>query len=577
MYKLITQSNYYKEDLLEVIARNREKDLNKIKNPSISETIHYSNLCKIENAVNATLHYSKKYTKVGIVVDSDADGYTSASELFSYLEINFPSFDLLYYIHPEKEHGITDDVVKWCLDNNIELLYTPDAGSNDFENHKTLAEQNILVIAIDHHEVSGEPTHAIVINSQLSQTYDNKQFSGVGIVYKFLQALDEALNIQDADNYLDLVAVGNIADSMDISEPETRYYVYEGLKKLKNPLLKEMIFQFIGKWDKVNPQSLSYDLIPKINGCIRFGTMEEKEDLFEAMIGHNEGVMYENTKARNEKNKWETFLQKATRQAKNAHSRQNTAKKKWLGVLKERIEEENLNSGAIIAVTIAKKEKFNSTLTGLVASSLVDVYSKPVLVLREIGEELIGSLRGYDPMSLDTKALLEKTGLFNWLQGHANACGVSINKDKLPLLKDEFMKYVSFSTEQKEMLVDFVLSEQQMGRFIIENIHSHKKYWTKGFEEPMFAITDLNVDFNTVKVSSGGKVDWEINGVTYTQFTTSKELANLAGTSQKAIMDVVGVASVNEFQGKTTYQFEVKEYKIKHIEEFTKKGFGFIF
>ena len=485
--------------------------------------------------------------------------------------------NIKYYIHPEKEHGITDSVEQWVFDNNIDLLLVADAGSTNYEKHEALYNSGVLVCVIDHHEAERNSEHALVVNSQLSPEYSNKQFSGVGIVYKLLQALDEALGIQDADNYLDLVTVGNVADSMDISEPETRYYVYEGLKNLKNPLLKEMIFQFIGKWDKVNPQSLSYDLIPKINGCIRFGTMEEKQDLFEAMVGHNEGVMYENTKARNEKNRWETFLQKATRQAKNAHSRQNTAKKKWLEILKQRIEEENLNSGAIIAVTIAKKEKFNSTLTGLVASSLVDIYSKPVLVLRETGEEFIGSLRGYDPMSLDTKALLEKTGLFNWLQGHANACGVSINKDKLPLLKDEFMKYISFSTEQKEMLVDFVLSEQQMGRFIIENVHSHKKYWTKGFEEPMFAITDLNVDFNTAKLSSGGKIDWEINGVTYTQFTASTELANLAGTSQKAIIDVVGVASVNEFQGKTTHQFEVKEYKIKHIEDFVKKGFGFIF
>jgi len=71
MYKLIFESDYYKDDLLEVIARNRNVNLNKIKNPSAGDIIHYSKLHKMQNAIKATMHYRKRGARVGIVIDSD--------------------------------------------------------------------------------------------------------------------------------------------------------------------------------------------------------------------------------------------------------------------------------------------------------------------------------------------------------------------------------------------------------------------------------------------------------------------------------------------------------------------------
>jgi len=74
MYKLISESDYYKEDLLEVVARNRNKDLNKIKNPSINDIIHHSKLNKMDKVVNAIVTFGKRESsEVGIVVDSDTD------------------------------------------------------------------------------------------------------------------------------------------------------------------------------------------------------------------------------------------------------------------------------------------------------------------------------------------------------------------------------------------------------------------------------------------------------------------------------------------------------------------------
>jgi len=196
-----------------------------------------------------------------------------------YLEKNFPHFSIRYFFHSGKQHGVTDEVMEQIKFLDLDILFVPDAGSNDFENHKKLFDKNVLVAVIDHHSCDKMSEHALVVNTQLSPDYPNKQLSGVGVVYQTLKELDRQLGIEEADNFLDWVALGNVADAQLITEPETRYYVYEGIKNLQSPLLKEFIFKHIGKWDKVCPQTLSFNLIPKINAVIRVGTMEEKQKL----------------------------------------------------------------------------------------------------------------------------------------------------------------------------------------------------------------------------------------------------------------------------------------------------------
>ena len=71
---------------------------------------------------------------------------------------------------------------------------------------------------------------AIVINNQLSD-YPNKELSGVGIVWQFCRFIDEILNINNANEFLDLVALGLCADMMSLRAFETRYLITKGFKK----------------------------------------------------------------------------------------------------------------------------------------------------------------------------------------------------------------------------------------------------------------------------------------------------------------------------------------------------------
>ena len=97
-------------------------------------------------------------------VDSDADGYTSASSLLNYLYCLFPAYvqnKIIYKFHPGKEHGIVADEIP----SNIRLVIAPDSSSNDYEEHKKLKERGIDVLVIDHHEAEKVSDDAVVINN----------------------------------------------------------------------------------------------------------------------------------------------------------------------------------------------------------------------------------------------------------------------------------------------------------------------------------------------------------------------------------------------------------------------------
>ena len=109
-------------------------------------------------------------------------------------------------MHEGKSHGLSD-VMDYIFHKDFELIILPDSSSNDYEYHQQLKLAGMKTIILDHHEADHISEDAIVINNQLSD-YPNKFLSGAGVVWQFCKYLDSLLNKDNADNYLDLVALG---------------------------------------------------------------------------------------------------------------------------------------------------------------------------------------------------------------------------------------------------------------------------------------------------------------------------------------------------------------------------------
>ena len=116
------------------------------------------------------------------------------------------------------------------------MVIIPDAGSNQYDEHRQLVEKGKTVLVLDHHEAPFYSDNACVVNNQLCD-YPNKTLSGAGIVYKFCCYLDTVLDINVAQDLVDLAALGIIADVMDLRNIETKRILDLGFANIKNPFI----------------------------------------------------------------------------------------------------------------------------------------------------------------------------------------------------------------------------------------------------------------------------------------------------------------------------------------------------
>ena len=211
------------------------KNPNEYKTLNESYVIPYQNLNNIEKA--ARIFIENVHRRVHIVVDCDADGVTSAAMIYRYINEAYGNKPT-YSLHAGKQHGLSDDIK---IPEDTELLIIPDAGTNDVKQCKELSEKGVNIIVLDHHLKEVDNPYAVIVNNQTSENYSNKEFCGAGIVYKFLKAVDELEWIDKADEFLDLVALGNISDVMDMRSYETRYLTQNGLENIKSKAFKAML------------------------------------------------------------------------------------------------------------------------------------------------------------------------------------------------------------------------------------------------------------------------------------------------------------------------------------------------
>ena len=581
-YKLLSEEIPFYTPI-EQIFSNRGislSEINHYKNVSIQDTHSPELFENIEAGVSLLVKHLKSSNKTGILVDCDTDGFTSAALLYNYLYFLFPNWasrNLIYFIHEDKQHGLSDSVDK-IVESGVKLIIVPDAGSGDGKYAKDLKEKGIDTLIIDHHHIeiqNCEP--AIVINNQLG-AYPNQTLSGVGVVYKFCQYIDKCLTINAADNFLDLVAVGCVADLMPLTDYETLYYIREGLKNIKNPFIKAMVSEqsySISKHGGLDPYAVGFYIAPFVNATIRVGNNDEKFMLFQALLDSKGNSLVPSGK-RGHKGEEVPLAEEACRICANVKSRQTKLRDDNLIVIEKIIEEEELLKNKIVAVRLPKELGIDKNILGLIANILMDKYQRPILLLNETEEEIIsdlsinskkawaGSARNYQYSEIeDFRKFLEELPQTLYAQGHANAFGVAIlDEDFNSFIEqtNELLRDIDFSPVYR---VDAIFNKDTAPSYILD-INDLKPYYGQGFEAPYIAFEEIKVDSNNLQLMSKDKnptlkitLD---SGIEFIKFKSSEEeYNNLLNT----VIDIVGTCSANIWYGKITPQVIIEDYSIK--------------
>ena len=515
--------------------------------------------------------------KILIQVDSDCDGYTSAATLINYLNCLFPSFvqnNIYYRIHTGKQHGIILDTIP----ADVKLVIAPDSSSNDYEEHTYLKENGVDVLVIDHHEADEISSNACIINNQLCD-YPTKSLSGVGMVYKYCSFIDELLNVNYANQFLDLVALGMIADMMDLRDYETKHLITLGLENIRNPYFKGMVQKNeYSLRDGITPIGIAFYVAPYVNATIRMGTQEEKMIMFESMLDFRGYELIPSTK-RGCKGQKETRVEQACRNCANIKSRQTKARDASLEVIENIIKEKNLLKNKILVIKLDGYAA-DKNLTGLIANQLMAKYQRPVLLLnkvinpetKEISWE--GSGRGYDKSKFDNlREFLKESGLVMYAEGHANALGSGITDDNF----ETFINYSNNALKDFDFTpcykVDFIFNGSDFKGSDIVEIAELKSLWGQGIEEPFIAIENINVySGNVVLMSPDKSPTLKItlsNGTSLINFKSSQEEYEKFQNGMGCItINIVGRCERNVWNGRVSPQIMIEDYEIIGKQEY---------
>lgn len=536
-------------------------------------THDFNLLDNIDKAVSCFINHIEKKSRIHIIVDSDVDGYTSASMVYRYIKYLGEDINVSYSLHTKKQHGISEDVE---IPDDCELLIVPDAGSNDVEQCKKLVEKGIDIIILDHHICDKTNEFTIVVNNQMC-SYPNKNFCGAGIVYKFIKAVDEELWEDYADKMLDIVALGNISDVMDMRECETRYYVDLGLTKIRSKLFKALIEkQSYSMNGVVNITSVQFYVTPILNAMIRVGSAEDKDLLFRAFIETDEVFKYKKRGETEESD--EDIYTRAARLCYNAKNRQGKDVQKGVDAIDEVIKEKEIYKDKVMFINVS--DILGETLTGLVAIKIAEKYNRPCLLLRRQKAREDGSLyyggscRNFDNSPIESlKDFLDSTGTFEFVQGHDNAAGISIPRENVAKSIEMCNERLSDIDFQKCFNVDFDISASDLSVGFIKAIDEMKDIFGQGIKEPLVHIKNIPIWSESFFVMGKNSNSWKVindEGYAFVKFNVDVDKdevlqiynSNLDREEEYSLgsIDVVGTVSINNYNNILTPQIIIKDY-----------------
>lgn len=368
--------------------------------------------------------------KVSIWGDFDADGVTSTSVLWDGLGQFFPQHLQLDYYIPNRlreSHGLNNPGISRLAESGTKLIITCDTGSTNIAEIAYAQKLGIDVIVTDHHTLpeSRPPVAAIINPRYLDVTHPLYHLSGVAVAYKLVEALYLTLPDvpqQPVENLLDLVAIGLIADLVELTG-DCRYLAQSGIKQLQKqvkpatatrPGVTRLLELCRRNGDR--PTDISFGLGPRINAvsrihgdasfCVELLTSKEQKRCDQLAI--------------------ETEL---------ANTRRKSLQKDTLNQVKKKLERLDLSTTAVI---VLEDSQWQGGVLGLVAGQIAIEYGRPTVLLSSGGGETglaRGSARSVNNIDL-YQLVKSQAHLLHRFGGHPFAAGLSLPLENLDLFRE---------------------------------------------------------------------------------------------------------------------------------------------
>ncbi|MFZ0505050.1 MAG: single-stranded-DNA-specific exonuclease RecJ [Chthoniobacterales bacterium] len=422
--------------ILRLLSRRGFQDAEAIRSflwPRLRELSDPFLLAGMKAAVERIFQAVDRQERIVLYGDYDVDGITSQTLLARVLQAYGASPALFLPMRVEEGYGLTADGVSRCLQtHHPQLLIALDCGTSSAERIAEIEATGIDVVVIDHHEVQHAPPKCHAFINPKTGT-DHRYFCTVGLVFKLCHALLKERRIPDLDlkQYLDLVAIGTIADLVPLVA-ENRLLVYHGLKQLETTqwVGVKTLMRVAGIDFPVRPDDVGFRLGPRLNAAGRLGLAEAALNL---LLTSDDDVAASLSAELDQQNRARQELEQQTFDAAC------------------RLLEQDPDLASHCAIVVGEAG-WHPGVVGIVAARLVRQYYRPALVIgfdqEGVGK---GSGRSIPGFSL-VQALDGCCGSLTQYGGHEMAAGFSLPFEQLAVFAGAF-RAVAKNTLSAEQLL----------------------------------------------------------------------------------------------------------------------------
>ncbi|MFA4854237.1 MAG: single-stranded-DNA-specific exonuclease RecJ [Candidatus Omnitrophota bacterium] len=482
--------------------------------------------------------------KVMVFGDYDVDGITSTVLVKNTL-VSL-GLDVLHHIpHRIKEgYGLNKEIINFAKENKVKLMVTADCGTANHKEVEGLRQANIDVIVTDHHEPQdlNLPAASSMINPKLKHSgYPYRDLAGVGVAYKFCQAVTNSLLSED----LDLVTLGTIADSVPLNG-ENRIIAKEGLVRMgqtKRPGLRALIENAGIENKKFNSTYVSFIIAPRLNASGRMSNAEVSLKL----------LMSENME---EAQGFAKELEQFNRQRQKVES-------KILEEAEEMINREiNFKEQKVIVIA---KEDWHQGVLGIVASKLADRFYRPAIVI-SLNEDLCkGSARSIKNFHL-FDALVHCKELLDSFGGHAHAAGLLITKDNIDDFRKSINKLAHDCLKIEDLLpsmdIDLELPLSDLNEKMVRELEALEPFGM-GCPEPLFYTRSLKLKGQVQSLSRQTLKFWVTDGLVTCQVIAFGMSSLLDSLMQAGLFDLVYTPKIDSWRDDESLILEAKDIFFK--------------
>jgi single-stranded-DNA-specific exonuclease len=379
--------------------------------------------------------------------DYDVDGTASIVILKTALELLGAQAQFHVPHRLSEGYGMRSEIIEQAACSGVKLIVSVDTGIRAKDVVRQALTLGIDVIITDHHLPEAElpPALAVLNPNRADCPYPEKGLCGAGVSFKLVQALFERSGFAAErrarllDSFLKLVAVATIADIVPLTG-ENRVMVgrgLAGLRSVRNPGLRALI-GVSGVSDGIAPSSheVAFRIAPRINAAGRMASARDVIDLF---------LTSDEDRAR-----------ALAQQLDSLNRERQQAESEIVETILDQCSQQDFEIDS--AAFVFAEPGWHLGVVGIVASRLVERFSRPVFVLSDAAEDgvLSGSGRSIPAFNL-LEALESMKDLFHKFGGHRQAAGLTIRRERLQEFREHFEKHARGRLTSEDMRPQFAV------------------------------------------------------------------------------------------------------------------------